>query len=819
MPALGGKFIIPANGDGDAQGFSYLSAIHAVWEDARSGYALMLQGPGVGLLIDKYYLLPPMDRHYNRTDWTMLSNNYSSGSLPRVVIDRIHIDFNIHGPTVAIDPRTTAIEVVRGSADGIWTGGAWPGSGRPSLTGPGSVGPTDNFGLGGNGIDTHTCRYIASEYGTVIFRETGNLETLSVYGARGMDAQEPGRDIGLTASPIGPPTGSADYASTTRPRYALTFAAPNGGYGSAKDVHCAIECEGRVIGIKLDASRTYDMSSLAQEFTMASNIIFPAATSPNRTNGGFISAERLDCFPGASETFRVFIPPDRAPSAGIPLQTSPLTGVAKTEYPATESNIIPRIRVMYMDPIFAAKVSFGGVLNITPDVFTAGVRGSIGLTTLPGALSEDKGFPQNSIRVGSIVYNRTQGEFAEVVAFRTDTNLYDTAIVGDSTGWLITDAYDFYTYSDDMFGGGATGGTFRGCVEGAEHKLITKTGGSLDIRLNDIYGEAAGLYKVGQGVLVHNDAAVVILEMTSTVTGGAWRVGQIVESNPTGGTGARGIIVGFDSTNNSLIVNTIKGADTPTVRPWQAGHPLRPIPSATTPFSPAEDGSTSTDNIAAVVHSGNHPDIAGTNASTVGWVSAVIITAITQPDKATGDLSHVLTLDMSSGNVNAGIEIFPGAIISTRARFRQWWSSNTTAQLSNAKTYAPDFSGAAQVSHGYEARQNEYLGFSSTASPYTPDPSTSSDDLAEVQLRFFSTQLGRRRFGPFAHVKMLNEAGSTPFTEPREIRPEYFDDERIWVTSRGPLVAQDWDSFGASVSSATLDGQFALIGPADEDIT
>lgn len=769
MPAASSKVLISPAVGGAAQA--------AVWVDALRAHSLAVGdtvlanqlNDGVANIRSFVHRLAKMDPHYSRVD---LLPAYCTTTNPTIwpICDADILKQGSNG----MAPAAAVPNIIMWA--GKWSGASWPNLGTPTIDNSVSF-STISFDFD-TGVDGWTCRFVGSEYGHAFVANNGSSGTeFQMACDRPTDTRVPGRNIEVIAGVTGGPS--------------YTFGAATGVHAP---YHLIFESDGRDINVQLPATAV-SLWQVARAITMAA--------------GGFIAGVKRNILPG-NELLVARIPQDRFPSAGIP----GVTGVT------------PRIRLKYQDPAFVAQgINFGRFTGIAFDAggVTTGARG-----TLARAASN---FVANRVRVGSYVYNRNIGDWAEVKAFKTTTNPCDTIICDNVPGaWTDAHSYDVYPFCDHGLGTGVEGGLYQGARwdptdDTAAFDTIVKTASptTTKVVLNDLYGEAQGHYSIGQNVLVMNNGCAVILEV-DTVAG--FVLGETV-INPD--TGARGVIRAIDTTSSPprLLVDTFQGRvlairvnhsgssryyawndyNNDAVQTWD-----RVQSDTSDPDSPAEHGTGS-----AVIGSG----LSGTYSSTKGYSTEgqsglITVLAVTQAKNdggAADDYRTVLTLDTNAAQVNAGFEVFPSAVIGARARIRRQVDDNWRYHY-----VVPHFEGDTLGNPiDTNIRVNERAHITGGNQPtHTPDAETSSYDLAALMLRLANTKIGYGDLGSYAHMRAINPAAPNPINAGDGL-PEQGDIQRLWVAVSNAVYVDATPCSGARTTDPVIQHRLC-IGPSDSTL-
>jgi len=537
-----------------------------------------------------------------------------------------------------------------------------------------------------------------------------------------------------TVGGVGPPMdvirGVRDIGFQATATWPITFAAPTGAQ------HLTVYVDGVSFNITFPTGVAMTAFDIAQAITMQI--------------GGFAEGDVVEEV--SADYVRVRIPEERAPVGNY-------------------STTRPLCRLAYQDPqVVAAGLDF----SLYSGAMTAVVTGAGGTLQLNlGA------WPQNNVRVGSVIYNHTRGNSAIVQRF--GGTLYDTLYMDTVPGtWVAGDAYEVYPFSDHGLAMGGHNGVWQGVLSTDEFATITP-GAARVIYLNDIYGEAQNQYEAGQVVAMHNNGAAVVLTVADE---SGVLVGEEV-SNST--TGALGIVRSIDASGNRILVDTTDNSANPTATPWNDGDVVVSNGGGTMNTTIAVGGVDSSDT-----------------RSTTGWFQFVPVLAVGQVNPAGGDLRTKLTLDLADPGINASALWFPSCIIGVKARLRcdaVAWAlpSNQWQAAIRPRAYATALYNA---TYG-DVRRNE-VAIIATENPHEPDYETHSLQLAEIVFRMTGGAIGYDIMGRYPHFRSANARGVVP-TYSDEL-DEDGDTNRPWV-----VLNTNTGDFGAYAGSSIT--HWVCIGP------
>ena len=750
MAVVAGKFVIGAGASATGKAMSFASQITTAMTSVN--YKILAQGPdhdGTAIW-NQTYRMSPWDQHDSKACVVMINN--SAGQIHF----RALYDANI---------QTLPGQVIAGTSHwgGLWTTAGFPDtSGVPSIAtvGTGSTGTT-SFTF--DGASSYTVRYIISEFGIWTYADNGALKFVMVIG-RPLGNTHPGRNLFIQAT------------EHTAPPYEIT--APSGTPG----VHLKLQADAREIPITFatgfgpggGGGSGYLTGELAQAITMQS--------------GGLVRGVRRDIAispPNRTEALRIVMEPDRAPSAGIP---------------GADSQLTPMLRLSYQDPTlpamgldFACKTGITGVTVASP----ATPRGEF---TLAAAA-----FITNGVRLGSLVYNHTRNSSAEVVAFGlggSESEVDEDTLYLDTIppAWDGADSYDVYPYTDQQLGSTSIGGSFQCCLESDEVIAIEKSGGGdVDVVLNDVYGEAQGLFSVGQGVQINSNSLAVTIALSSSA---GYLIGQLVEDSLTG---TRGIIRGNNVAKNTVVVDTISNG-APTAAAWTTGGGAT-LNNVTT-GNPRQGGATGV-SFTTVLNASTFPTVLGTGPQ--GWSTYVLVTGVAQ--KGGDDLRTVLSLALDT-NQNAALNLMPGSCIGVRAKTQIREAVTLPAgNFLSAAFLWPSY-GTTTQGNDYQSmdiRRNEVLAYGSLEPPHAPDYETGSFDVSPLYLRPNNAIQGYATVGTYAHMKGLSAAGS--IVQIGDEMHEDGDSERRWFV--GDVESNEFK--GATTQSPNV-SQHIILGPGGANL-
>jgi hypothetical protein len=404
-----------------------------------AGYELVRSYPYTTIPNLRLYRFPKIDEHHSRADMMVVMS--TTGAL------RLENIFDVNVNDVPLDPPSSS----NIWASGAFTGGTYPGSGAPSISGT-IFNDGTSAEITFDGVSTYTVRVVASEYGVVIARALGASTQLWTCD-RLLDDSRLGRQMEVVG---GLSTGA----------YPVTFAAPTGVPG----VHLSFTAYGEVVDVTFPAS-ALTAFRVAQEITHQGGGLLEAYVRPRVSD---------------TDVIVIRIPPGRAPS---PSATA--LGLA----------------LVYQDPTVPLgnlRFHIGGSSGWT---VVAGAPGSIALSSF--------NFVLNDVRIGATVYNHSLGASTTVTGFSTMSTQDDTANLVSTVGWSSSDIIEVYPGPETLtHARGAYGGCFQAVLSGAECSNIA-AGAVRTLVLSDIYGEAQNQYEVGQSVFLTNNGFCVTMTLSS----------------------------------------------------------------------------------------------------------------------------------------------------------------------------------------------------------------------------------------------------------------------------------------------------------------
>ena len=405
-----------------------------------------------------------------------------------------------------------------------------------------------------------------------------------------------------------------------------------------------------------------------------------------------------------------------------------------------------------------------------------------------GILSKDFGdFLRRKVRVGCTVLNRDLGTTAEIVGFGSlaGGGVDEGKIICDQVPapWTSDHTYDILPTTDWGLGVGCRGG-YGQIVLASDEAADIDDQASVEVLVNDIFGEMRDKFTVGQKLPIYNNSMALKIDLATQI----FEVGEKI-TNVT--TGAKGIVRGISGT--TAIVDYTEGPTTFGAAPWASGNTV----SQNTDANNRREGGSTQTTISTVTASSNLGDAT--------WAEVL---AVATNDVPNGDWRTKLTLKTDQ---NAAFQVSPGA----RVGFNMTGILDASAVSgildfsTNGGSWGPTFEtgGTATFNtNGVDVRGSETLSPAAIAL-YSPDNVTGSLDLSEMMMRtnvptggqYGSSQL----LGRMLHFRNVDIGGAAE----GDVIYEDGDTERAWSARAFQ------NSAAATAAADTTDNGRVCIGP------